>query len=256
MNVNAMILFDKVMNHSMERFSALSFVKKQVYIHNTEYLSRKVANITQLYTGCFSNFGWLSKDFRFYKRILQGNLYFGSDINNDDSSVSKIMEYLPEQHTMTENSPLPFHIHFTILPNFCCVSGIIWKDNLERIFICLTECSIPRNMIENSPGSYAYLSELLEEYDSVKHPQLRDWIIGKELSIHKIHSDSKKYWGDSFYSHYLKIKMIGALGDVLFTSKTLKEVAISHNFVKYNNMYRAFNRYGIDLSKISRFAKL
>lgn len=256
MNINAMMLFDKVMNQSMERFSMLSFVKKQVYIHNTEYLSRKVAYITQLYTGCFSSFGWLSKDSRFYKRILQGNLYFASSINKDDSSVSKIMEYLPEQQTMKENFPLPFHIHFTILPNFCCVSGIIWKDNLERVFICLSECSITSDMIENSPGRYAYLSELLEEYDSVKHPQLRDWIKGKELSIHKIHSDSKKYWGDSFYSHYLKIKMIGALGDVLFTSKTLKEIAISHNFVKYNNMYRAFNRYDLDLSKISRFAKL
>jgi len=256
MNVNTIMLFDKVMDQSMDRFSKLIFVKKEVYTHNVEYLASKVSYITELYTDCFANFGWLSRDMQFYKRILQGNIHSSSELNQNDSSVSKIIEYLPEQETMKENFPMAFHVHFTVLPNLCYVSGIIWKDDLRRVFISLSECSIPSDIIIIPQGPFEYLPELLEEFDSIKSHQLRDWINEKELSIHKIQKHAKKYWGDSFYSYYLKMKMIEAIDDILFTSKTLKEIAVSHNFVKYNNMYRTFKRYHIDLAKISRFSKI
>lgn len=256
MNVHSIILFDTLMDQSMERFSKLSFVKTAVYTHNIEYLAKKVAYITELYADCFTNFGWLPKDTLFYKRILQGNIDSFLDQNQVDASVSQILEYLPEKETMEEHFALPFHIHFTVFPNFCFVSGIIWKDDLKRVFICLSECSIPKDMITIPPGRFAYLSDLLEQYDSLKNPRLKDWISEKELSIQKIQKDSKKYWGDNFYKYYLKLKIIKAVGEVLFTSKTLEGIAVCHNFVKYSNMYRAFKRHRIELSKISRLAKI
>lgn len=78
----------------------------------------------------------------------------------------------------------------------------------------------------------------------------------KEISFNKLQRDSKSYWGDTFYSHYIKMKILGAIEEILFTSNTLKEIALSQKFGKYSTLYKTFKRYGIDLTKISRFSKV
>jgi hypothetical protein len=46
--------------------------------------------------------------------------------------------------------------------------------------------------------------------------------------------------------------MIEAIGNILLASKTLKEIIIGYNLAKYTNLYRAFKRCVINLTKILR----
>ncbi|GAE66768.1 hypothetical protein H3Z85_17955 [Chryseobacterium indologenes] len=256
MNAHTIQLFDKLMEQSMARFSELPVVKTAVYTDNTCHLADKVKYVTQLYVECFKNFGWLPKEIPFYNRIVYGDTKSLSEVIPKDPVLSQVFDYLPKDKSIPLESPAAFHRHFVILPDFYSVSGILWVNSAQQLFMCLSECSVVRDTVIISPGRYAYLSELLEQYDPLLNPSLREWIKEKEISFNKLQRDSKSYWGDTFYSYYMKTKVIEAIGEILFTSKTLKEIALHQKFGKYSTLYKTFKRYGIDLTKVSRFSKV
>jgi AraC-like DNA-binding protein len=63
-------------------------------------------------------------------------------------------------------------------------------------------------------------------------------------------------FGDSFYSFWLKGRMMEAVKDIIFTPLSLKEIAFKNRFLDYQNMYKAFTRHGVVLKTIPRLAKL
>ncbi|WP_089998100.1 hypothetical protein [Chryseobacterium taichungense] len=256
MNANTIQLFDKLMDQSVARFAELPGIKTAVYTDNTSHIGEMVSYITQLYVDCFKHFGWLKTEIPFYNRVLCGNSGSFAKLVPKDSVLSQLFEYLPEDGSKIAQSPVAFHRHFVILPDFYSVSGLLWINSAQQLFMCLSECSVIRDTVIISPGRYAYLSELLEQYDSLLNPSIEEWTKEKEISYHKVLRDSKLYWGDPFYSHYLKMKILGAIEEVLFTTNTLKEIAINQKFGKYSLLYKTFKRYGIDLAKIPRFSKI
>lgn len=256
MNTLAIQLFDKLMDYAMIRFSELPIVKTAVFTDNTCHLAEKVKYITQLNVECFKNLGWLPKEVQFFNRVIYGNSESFSEIIPKDPVLSQIYEYLPTEESTTTESPTAFHRHFVILPDFYSVNGLLWFNSAKQFFICLSECSIPRDTIAIPSGRFAYLSDLLEQYDSILNPSLKDWISEKEISFNKLQRDSKLYWNDTFHNYYMKTKIIESIGEILFTSKTLKEIAIKHKFGKYPTMYKTFKKYAIELTKIFRFSKI
>ncbi len=256
MNAHTIILFDKIMDQSMVRFAELPVVKSAIYTDNTSHLAEKVSYITQLYVSCFKNFGWLPKEIPFYNRVLYGNSELFTELIPKDPVLSELFECLPADGNKIPQLSDSFHCHFVILPDYYSVSGLIWVNSAKKFFVCLSECSVMRDTITIPSGRFAYLSELLEQYDSILNPSLKDWFREKEISFNKIRRDSRLYWGDTFYSHYIKMRILEALEEILFTSKTLKQIAIDKKFGKYLNLYKAFNSYAIDLSKILRFSKI
>ncbi|MGE4512545.1 MAG: hypothetical protein AB7E26_01850 [Chryseobacterium sp.] len=255
MNAHTIQLFDKLMEQSMARFSELTVVRTAVYTDNITNIAEKFSYITRLYVDCFKHFGWLPKEIPFYNRIFYGNTKSLSEIIPKDPVISQVLEYLPEDESIPLKSPAAFHRHFVILPDFYSVSGIVWFSNAQELFMCLSECSVIRDTVIIS-GRYAYLSELLEQYDPLLNPPLKEWLKEKEISFNKVQRDSKSYWGDTFYSHYIKMKILGAIEEILFTSNTLKEIALHQKFGKYSVLYKTFKRYGIDLTKVFRFSKV
>lgn len=254
MNAHTIQLFDKIMEQSMARFAELPVVKTAVYTDNTFHLVEKVSYITQLYVECFRIFGWLPKEISFYNRVLYGNTKSFTKIIPKDPVLSQLFEDLPRYRSETVQSPVAFHRHFVILPDFYSVSGVIWGNSTQQFFICLSECSTPRDLITISPGRFAFLSDLLEAYDPLQNQNLRNWLSEKEISFNKVQRDSKIYWGEAFYNHYLKVKIIESIEQILFTSETLKEIA-RQKFGKYLNMYKTFKRYSIELTEIPRYSK-
>ena len=256
MNSHTIQLFDKLMEQSMARFAELSVVKIEIYTDNISHIGEMVSYITRLYVACFKHFGWIPKEISFYKRVLCGNSESFTKLIPKDSVLSQLFEYLHEDESKISHSPAAIHKHFVILPDFYSVSGLVWTNSLQQLFMCLSECSVIRDTVIISPGRYAYLSELLKQYDSLLNPSLKEWIKEKEISFNKVLRDSKSYWGDTFYSHYLKMKILGAIEEILFTTNTLKEIAINQKFGKYSMLYKTFKRYRIDLAKIRRFSKI
>jgi len=256
MNAHTIQLFDKIMEQSMVRLAELSVVKTAVYTDNTSRIGEIVSYITRFYVDCFKHFGWLPKEIPFYNRILCGNSESFTKLISKDPVLSQLFEYLPEDGSKITHSPTALHMHFVILPDFYSVSGLLWGNSAQQLFMCLSECSVIRDTVKIPSGRYTYLSELLEQYDSLLNPSLKEWIKEKEISFNKVLRDSKSYWGDTFYSHYLKMKILGAIEEILFTTNTLKEIAINQKFGKYLMLYKTFKRYNIDLSNISRFAKM
>lgn len=256
MKAHTIQLFDKLMDQSMARFAELPIVKTAVYTDNISHIGEMVSYITRLYVDCFKHFGWFPKEAPFYNRVLCGNSESFTKLIPKDSVLSQLLEYLPEDGSKIPQAPTAFHRHFVILPDFYSVSGLLWVNSAKQLFMCLSECSVVRDTVIISPGRYTYLSELLEQYDTLLDPSLRDWISEKEISFSKVLRDSKSYWGDTFYSHYLKMKILGAIEEILFTTKTLKEITINQKFGKYSMLYKTFKRYNIDLSNIPRFSKI
>lgn len=255
MNVHAIILFDDIMEQAMTDFSKLSVLKTAVHTDSTAHLSEDIKRITDLYIDCFTNFGWLPKDVAFFKRNHFGKYDSFCELSANDPVIAKILDYLPLEEITDIGQLVPFHIRFTVLPDFYTVNGLIWSDNSKDIYLSFGICSIPRDMITIPAGRFAYVSDLFKEYDELSGQLLRDWLKEKKLSYNKIQKASKMHWGDTFYSYYIKVKMIMAIHQILFTTETLKQIAISHKFVKYSNMYRTFKKNHIDLTEIPRFAK-
>lgn len=179
MNAHTIQLFDKLMEQSMARFSELPAVRTAVDTDNTSNIAEKVSYITRLYVDCFKHFGWLPKEIPFFNRIVYSGTKSVNEIIPKDPVLSQVLEYLPEDGSKITQSPTAFHRHFVILPDFYSVSGIVWGNRVQELFMCLSECSVIRDTVIIS-GRYAYLSELLEQYDSLLNPSLKEWIKEKK----------------------------------------------------------------------------
>jgi len=255
MNVHAILLFDQIMEQAMTDYSKLPFLRSAVHTDHIAHFSKDIKYITDLYIDCFTHFGWLPKDAAFFQRIIAGKYNYFCDLSENDPVIGQVLDYLPIEEITDSGQPVPFHIHCSVLSDFITGSGVIWSDNSKDICLSIGLCSTPRDMINIPGGRSAYVSDLFKEYDELPRQSLQDWLKEKKLSHSKIQRASKLYWGETFYSYYIKVKMIMAMHQILFTSETLKQIAIEHKFGKYSNMYKAFKRSHIDVTEIIRLAK-
>lgn len=72
------------------------------------------------------------------------------------------------------------------------------------------------------------------------------------FSYKKIYSRFKRYYGCSFKQFLLQQQLLTALFLIIYSRKSLKEIAHEVGFEDYSNFQKAFKRYGITPSHIKR----
>lgn len=149
---------------------------------------------------------------------------------------------------------IPVHVHISQENKILLYTGIGVLDVTGSVIdFSLHELSIPANSIRHSSHSLHYLADILngERKSSIK--SLRQLAAEHGKSYNQFQSDCKDYFGDTFHQFHLKMKMLDALGDIIFTDYNLKEISYRNNFSNYNNMYFLFTkRYNFPLASIPR----
>jgi AraC-like DNA-binding protein len=103
---------------------------------------------------------------------------------------------------------------------------------------------------------YLYLLKLLREFDPEEHGTLKAYVGRQGLSYRQVQKDSSRFFGSPFYRHYLKLKMIRVVEDVLLSTLTYKEIAYKKGFSGYNHLYTLFHKsYSFPLQDIPRIAQ-
>ncbi|WP_295677698.1 hypothetical protein [Epilithonimonas vandammei] len=126
-------------------------------------------------------------------------------------------------------------------------------DHIDNPVYLLHTVILTTQNIDFKNHRFKYLNKILvqalnEETFSIKNES--------EINYRQFLKDSKDYYGSSHQAFVLKMKMVNAIRDIMFTNLTLKEIAFKNNFSSYIAMYNAFHKTNfLNLSKIPRYCK-
>jgi len=151
---------------------------------------------------------------------------------------------------------LPVLIHQISAAEFRIFLGVV-NDGLERRTLTLVAHTTVYPPPAASVGNnrYGYLLRLIEAYDP-DEGALETFLSGRGLSYRQIQKDSTAFFGASFYRHFLKLRMIRVLEDLLLTTLTYKEIAYKNGFSGYRRLYTLFHvTYRFPFQNIPRIAQ-
>ncbi|EJL74421.1 helix-turn-helix domain-containing protein [Chryseobacterium populi] len=157
-----------------------------------------------------------------------------------------------------ENTVIPIYQHYNSPSEFMLLTGISIIDNETATAVSLLhQLGMPVSMVEFSTYRPVYLTHLLETYKKNINLSPKRLATQYGKSYKQVQMDSKLYFGTTLYDFILKLKMLDAIDDLMFTDLTLKEIAFQNNFTDYSSMYRLFNKlYNFPLQQIPRFLHL
>ena len=115
--------------------------------------------------------------------------------------------------------------------------------------------SIDMRRVDFDLRGLGYLDKLLQAYLEAEVSDLDEMLLRAGRNYKQFRRDCRRYFGSSLHAFSVKIKMLGALRDILFTTATFKEVATANSFTGYKAMYEVFTKqYGLSMQDIPRLA--
>ncbi|OPC69881.1 hypothetical protein BAZ12_08635 [Elizabethkingia miricola] len=254
MNTHIITLFNDMAMQNMHSFSRLPLVKSLICADNINLLTDEVKQLSDFYVTFLQKIGLLPDNVQYSRRTLTGTYDFFYELRDNDPMVKEVLYCFTKEDLQNAENIVPIHVRYFDSTNLYLASGFSWTENGKKVMIHLSEFSMPKRAINMAPSHLSYLVEILNEFDPTEMSSIREIVAKKGLNYNRVQKDSKIYWGDTFYSFFNKIKMIEAVGDIIFTRLTLKEIAFRNKFSNYINMHRTFLSYGISLSDIPRLA--
>ena len=252
MNFYIVSLLDALAEHNLPIFCNLNFVNSAALFSDFDQISERFESVTDFY------FSFLRKlEFIPYKAFVKNHYgyYDFTNVNGYDLSVNEVMNNL-SQKKIVNNELMPVKVRFTDTEKMHLLVGFFRIEHIKNGFLHVVDLCLPKNEIKNIPSGVSYVKEILDSYIPNEKQTLREFIETKGFNYNHFQRDSKICFGDSFYSFWLKGKMIDAAGDIIFTPMSLKEIAFKNKFLDYQNMYKTFHRYGVGLPTIPRLANL
>ncbi|WP_313239764.1 helix-turn-helix domain-containing protein [Sphingobacterium multivorum] len=233
-------------------FCNLNFVKSSALFSDLRELSMRLKGVTDFY------FGFLKKlEFLPYGAFTRD--YFGHydflNINGYDRPINEVIHKFSQKKAVF-NDVTPVHVRFSDIENMHLVVGLSRIENINNGFLHIVDLCLPKKEIRNISPTVNYVKEILDCYVPSDKQTLQGFIEAKGFNYSHFQRDCKMCFGDSFYSFWLKGRMMEAVKDIIFTPLSLKEIAFKNRFLDYQNMYKAFTRHGVVLKTIPRLAKL
>ncbi|ROI10082.1 AraC family transcriptional regulator [Chryseobacterium sp. H3056] len=151
---------------------------------------------------------------------------------------------------------LPVHVHQVSAWEMRIFLGVVNDGPERRIFTLVAHTTLyPPPAASVGNNRYGYLLKLIEAYDP-DDGTLETFLSSRSLSYRQIQKDSTAFFGTTFYRHYLKLRMIPVLEDLLLTTLTYKEIAYKNGFSGYSQLYKLFHTtYRFPLHHIPRIAQ-
>ncbi|WP_426477493.1 helix-turn-helix domain-containing protein [Chryseobacterium sp. CBSDS_008] len=251
MNFYIVSLLDAMAEQNISTFCNLNFVKSAVFFSDLQALSIRLKTVADYY------FNFLKKLEILPDEVLKeeyighyDNLY----IKGHEPTVTQIMQKINQEKPFT-NDILPIHLRYTDLVNMHLVVGIARAEDRRNGYLHAIDLCLPKDLIKNVPANVLYVKDILDSY-SVQKQTVKDFVESQGYNYSHFQRHCKICFGDAFYSFRLKKNMVDAVGDIVFTDLSLKEVAFKNNFLDYANMYKAFDRHKLSLTNIPRLANL
>ncbi|MDR2270438.1 MAG: helix-turn-helix domain-containing protein [Sphingobacterium sp.] len=252
MNFYIVSLLDAMAEQNLSIFCDLNFVKSAGLFSDLHEISKRFKIITDFY------FSFLKKlDYLPSRAVISDHFgyYDFTDVNGYNRAVNEVFRNLNHKGIVFKDV-LPVQVRYTDKDNMHLVVGLCRIENIKKSFLHIVDLSLPKDGIKNIPSEVTYVKEILDEYVHHEKQTLRAFIEEKGFNYNLFQRHCKICFGDSFYSFWLKAKMIEAVEDIVFTTMSLKQVAFKNKFLDYQNMYKAFIRHGVGLTTIPRLANL
>ncbi|MGE6397058.1 hypothetical protein [Chryseobacterium scophthalmum] len=181
--------------------------------------------------------------------------YDRSEVYGHETTVDRIFQKLNQEKPFYDNL-FPIHLRYTDQLYLHLVVGIVHEVEKENGYLHAIDLCLPKKLIKNVPSNVMYVGDILDSYHNYGNQTVKEFIEGKGYNYSHFQRDCKICFGDAFYRFQIKKNMMNAVGDIIFTELSLKEIAFKNNFLDYANMYKAFLRHDLNITTIPRLGNL
>lgn len=259
MNTFLLSKVEASVKQSVEEFAILPWIKPALQIHQTDLFETQLSRLMDYYVFFFQQIGFLPREMH----LLRSSYVLKKQIkefkpSSKDELVVAFLDIIEELGADYTSRIIPINLNCSRKANFSLITGIAVTDpSGTNITFMLHEFSMPRGLINISPRDLIYIQRCLDEFNSKVQKSLDEFVRSINRNYKQFQKDCKIYLEDTFYQFLMKLKMMNASNDILFTNMTLKEVAYNNQFNGYLNLYRVFSqRHRIPLDQIPRFRQM
>ncbi|ROI02529.1 helix-turn-helix domain-containing protein [Chryseobacterium sp. G0240] len=253
MNLYFISFLDHLVLQNITLFCDLDFIKLAVFKTDSDLVHRLLRKITDFYIRFFQQIqllpgGILVEDYC-------GCYNFTAWQEIADRTLREVFKYIHRQQSVNEYEPIPVYARYSDQKSIYMVCGLCWFENDGReLRLNLVRSEIRKIWVSMSPDSLSYLREMIRRYNTDGINNLSKFVNSAGYNYRQFQQDSRTYFGDSFYRVLLKLRMVHAANDIVFSKLSLKEIAFKNEFSDYNAMYKTFKRYRILVTEIPRIA--
>lgn len=263
MNTYHLDILQKHLKKALERYCVLCDSSPERKYLSSETVFSQTKEIIRQYIRLFQAIHFLDHQTEYY---YKGFVFTYQEAEEEEftSNVeyAEIMKLLAESYQRIAGSVskdrffLPIHVQRISSAEIQIFIGVVTKKQQHYTISIVTHHTVyPRPPASIGNNRYRYLLKMMEMYDPDEHGTVEAFMNSKGLSYRQISKDSTAFFESTFYHHYLKIKMIPVLEDLLLTTLSYKEIAYKNGFSSYHQLYTLFHKtYHFPFNRIPRIA--
>lgn len=262
MNIYHLDILQKQLKKALERYCVLcdSSLERQYLSSQTVFSQTK--EIIKQYIRLFQAIHFLDQKTEYYYNGFVFTYEGAEEELTPKGEYAEIVKLLTESYQRIAGSVsrdrffLPIHVQQISSEKIQIFIGVVTKEQHHYTISVVTHQTVyPRPPASIGNDRYRYLLKLLETYEPDEYATLKAFVNSKGLSYRQFRKDSSSFFESSFYHHYLKIKMIPVLEDLLLSTLSYKEIAYKNGFANYYQLYILFHRtYHFPFHRILRIA--
>ena len=256
MNLHVLSQLDSIVEQTMCNFSKFYMVKSALNLDEDHQIAQQIKIISDFYLKFLHDISFIPAHIKFLRRTVVGFYDLKEDIDHSDPMIAHAIAYLG-RFQLTENCvAVPVHARYGNSSDMMLCTGLGWMEDRSKILLILIELAFPKDKTSSVRENLSYVSDILKKYEFGSQKPLREFLKSEGYNYNQFQRDCRIYLGDTFYRYILKLKMIDALQDIVFTDLSFKEVAFKNKFADYTNMYKTFRNFKVHLTDIPRLKKL
>ena len=249
MNTYHLDLLQKHLKKALERYCQLCDVSSERQYLSSETVFSQTKEIIKQYIRLFQAIHFLDYQTEYYHKGFVFTYQDAEEELTSHGEYAEIVKLLTETYQRVAGSVskdrffLPIHVQRISSAEIQIFTGVVTKEQHHyTISIVIHQTAYPRPYASIGNNRYRYLLKMMEIYETDEHGTVEAFVSSKGLSYRQISKDSTALFESTFYHHYLKIKMIPVLEDLLLSTLSYKEIAYKNGFTSYYRLYRLFHK--------------
>jgi AraC-like DNA-binding protein len=263
MHILLITILDRQLEEAVRRFCALPYhtsilnynVYDQILLHGKMFLLT--------YIQFLQTVGLLPQGYSGYHKrqfiIHESNTtLLDQEPDLDEETREAIRDAIQNSIRQSQGRTIPVYHRYNNSSEMMLISGMTIRDqNTGKSVSLLHQTGIPLSNVQFTSYKSGYLITLLEQYERNPNLSVRQLASKSGRSYKQLQKECRLYFGTTFHSFFLKLRMLHVITDVMFTGLSLKEIAFKNDFSDYSNMYRRFKKqYQFTLQQVPRFLNL
>ena len=262
MNTYHLDILQKHLKKALERYCVLCDSSPERQYLSSETIFSQTKEIIRQYIKLFQAIHFLDQQTEYYHNGFVFTYREAEEELTPNGECAEIVKLLTESYERIASSAskdrffLPTHVQRISSEEIQIFMGVVTKKQHHYTISVVTHQMVyPRPPASIGNNRYEYLLKMMEMYDPGEYATLKAFVTSKGLSYQQFRKDSSSFFESSFYHHYLKIKMIPVLEDLMLSTLSLKEIAYKNGFANYYKLYILFHRtYYFPFHRILRIA--